>query len=44
MGKSVPLQNKEAETVAKVLVEQIFTRFRAPFSILSDQGKKWMDG
>jgi len=34
------LRNKKAETVAKVLVEQVFTRFGAPLSILNDQGKK----
>jgi len=42
-AKAFPLRNKEAETVAKVLVEQVFTRFGAPLFILSDQGKK-VDG
>ena len=37
------MRNKKAETVAKVLVEQVFTRFGAPLSILSDQGKE-VDG
>ena len=37
------LRNKEAETVAKVLVEQVFTRFGTPLSVLSDQGKE-VDG
>jgi len=41
--EAFPLRNKEAETVAKVLVEQVFTRFEAPLSVLSDQGKK-VDG
>jgi len=41
--EAFPLRNKEAETVAKVLVEQVFTRFGAPLSILSDQGKE-VDG
>jgi len=41
--EAFPSRNKEAETVAKVLVEQVFTRFRAPLSILSDQGKE-VDG
>ena len=38
--EAFPLRNKEAETIAKVLVEQVFTRFGAPLSILSDQGKE----
>jgi len=37
------LRNKEAVTVVKVLVEQVFTRFGTPLSILSDQGKE-VDG
>ena len=41
--QAYPLRNKEAETVAKVLVEQVFTRFGVPLSILSDQGKE-VDG
>ena len=41
--EAFPLRNKEAETIAKVLVEQLFTRFGAPLSILSDQGKE-VDG
>ena len=41
--EAYPLRNKEAETVAKVLVEQAFTRFGVPLSILSDQGKE-VDG
>ena len=41
--EAYPLRNKEAETVAKVLVEQVFTRFGVPLSILSDQGKE-VDG
>ena len=39
MAEAFPLRNKEAETIAKVLVEQVFTRFGVPLSILSDQGK-----
>ena len=42
-AEAFPLRNKEAETVAKVLVEQVFIRFGAPLSILSDQGKE-VDG
>jgi len=37
------LRNKEAKTVAEVLVEQVFTRFGALLSILSDQSKE-VDG
>ena len=42
-AKAYPLRNKEAETIAKVLVEQVFARFGVPLSILSDQGKE-VDG
>jgi len=41
--EAFPLRNKEAETVAKVLVEQVFSRFGVPLSILGDQGKE-VDG
>ena len=41
--EAFPLRKKEAETVAKVLVEQVFTHFGAPLSVLSDQGKE-VDG
>ena len=39
-AEAFPLKNKEAETIAKVLVEQVFARFGVPLSILSDQGKE----
>ena len=42
-AEAFPLKNKEAETMAKVLVEQVFARFGVPLSILSDQGKE-VDG
>ena len=42
-AEAFAIKNKEAETIAKVLVEQIFTRFGCPLSILSDQGKE-VDG
>jgi len=42
-AEAFPLRNKEAETVAKVLVEQVFARFGTPVSLLSDQGKE-VDG
>jgi len=38
--EAFPLRNKETETIAKVLVEQIFARFGTQLSILSDQGKE----
>ena len=38
--EAFPLRNKEAETVAKVLVEQVFTRFGVPIALLSDNGKE----
>jgi len=41
--EAFPLRNKEAETVAKVLVEQIFCRFGVPIALLSDQGRE-VDG
>jgi len=41
--EAFPIRNKEAETIAKVLVEQVFTIFGTPLSILSDQGKE-VDG
>jgi transposase InsO family protein len=41
--EAFPLRNKEAETVARVLVEQIFTRFGVPIALLSDCGKE-VDG
>ena len=42
-AEAFPLRNKEADTIARVLVEQVFTRFGVPLSILSDQGKE-VDG
>jgi len=42
-AEAFPLRNKEAETVAKVLVEQVFCRFGTPVSVLSDCGKE-VDG
>jgi len=38
--EAFPLRNKETETIAIVLVEQVFTRFGVPLSILSNQGKE----
>ena len=38
-----PLPNKEAATVARVLVEQVFCRFGTPLALLTDKGKE-VDG
>ena len=43
MGRSVSTKEQRGQTIAKVLVEQVFARFGAPLSILSDQGKE-VDG
>jgi len=40
-GDAVPLPNKEAETVAKALVQRIFTRVGCVLELLSDQGKEF---
>ena len=42
-AEAFAIRNKEAETIARVLVEQVFCRFGAPVSVLSDQGKE-VDG
>jgi len=42
-AEAFPLRNKEAVTITKTLVEQLFLRLGCPLSILSDQGKK-VDG
>jgi len=42
-AEAFPIRNKEAESIAKVLVEQLFCRFSTPLSILSDEGKE-VDG
>ena len=36
-----PMRNQEAITVAKILVDQVFTFFGTPMRILSDQGKNF---
>ena len=40
-GITVPLRNKEAHTVAKALVEHVFSRFGLAHTILSDLGKEF---
>ena len=42
-AEAFPLRTKEAEPIAKILVERVFSRFGIPLSILSDQGKE-VDG
>ena len=34
----IPFRNKEAVTVARALVEQVFCRYGTPFTLLSDRG------
>jgi len=41
--EAIAVPNKEATTVARVLVEQVFSRFGTPLTLLSDQGKQ-VDG
>ena len=41
--ESFPAPNKEATTVARILVEQIVCRYGVPIAILTDQGKE-VDG
>ena len=40
-AEAFPIPNKEAVTVARVLVEQVFPRFGIPIQILGDQGKEF---
>jgi len=42
-AEAFPLRSKEAEPIAKILVERVFSRFGVPLSILSDQGRE-VDG
>jgi len=42
-AKAFPAPDKEAATVARIIVEQIICRFKCPIAILSDQGKE-VDG
>ncbi|XP_062584077.1 protein NYNRIN-like [Saccostrea cucullata] len=36
-----PMPNMESKTVAKILVEQVITRFGVPYTIHSDQGRQY---
>jgi len=42
-AEAFPLRSKEAEPIARIMVEQLFTRFGPPLSILSDLGRE-VDG
>lgn len=42
-AEAFPAPNKEAATVARILVEQVICRFGVPLEILTDQGKE-VDG
>ena len=39
-AEAVPIPNKEAETVCRVLTEELFPRFGAPLQLLTDQGRE----
>ena len=39
MGRSISNPNHDAVTIAKILVEQVFSRYGTPLSLLSDQGR-----
>ena len=39
--EAYPIPNQEATTVARVLVEQFFSRFGVPFELHSDQGRNF---
>jgi transposase InsO family protein len=39
--ESFPVKNMEAETVAKVIIEQVLTRLGVPYIIHSDQGTQF---
>ena len=38
--EAFPMRNMEARTLAKILVEQVITRFGVPYTIHSDQGRQ----
>lgn len=40
-AEAIALPNKEAVTVSRVLMEQVFSRFGFPIQLLSDQGKEF---
>ena len=40
-GESIPLRNKEAVTVARALMDVVFSRMGLPLELLSDNGKEF---
>ena len=40
-AEAYPIPNKEAETICRVLVEEIFPRFGVPIQLLRDQGREF---
>ena len=40
-AEAYPLRDQKAPTVAKVLVEQLFSRWGMPYQLLSDQGPEF---
>jgi len=40
-GVVAPIRNKEAATVARIIVEKIILKFGLPFEVLSDGGKEF---
>ena len=40
-AEAFPIRNQEAQTVAKVLIDRVFTDIGMPMQILSDQGKNF---
>jgi hypothetical protein len=41
--EAVPIKNKEALTVAKAFHEHVVCRFGAPFVVMSDRGKEFLN-
>jgi len=43
-AEAFPLRSKEAEPIAKILVEQVFTRFGIPSLSSATKGRRSMEG
>ena len=43
-AEAYPIPNKDAETIFRVLVEEIVPRFRVPIQLLTDQGGNSITG
>ena len=41
---AIPMRNQEAETIARLLMEHVFSYFGVPMQILSDQGRNFESG